>query len=247
MSPEQIMSARVNGQADQFSLGVIAYEMLSGRRPFEADTGPGLMHQIMSVEPAPVHTLNPAVSARTSEVIGRALAKKPEDRFASCKEFVERLTESLNAVAGWETEAVTAAPMPGAERRRGRSRGGTWLATGLAVVALPVVAFVIQDYMSRIALLSDAVELVEFTMLAILVGVSWWVWQDATKRNMSQRWAIAVGFLLIIFLPLYLLVRKPVKCTACGKNIPASLSLCGECEQLNTDKQSDGRPGRIFG
>jgi hypothetical protein len=115
------------------------------------------------------------------------------------------------------------------------------------VVALAVVAWAILDYMSRIASSSGVVELVELTMLAVFVGVQWWVWQDVTKRNMSHRWTIAVGLFLIIFLPLYLVVRKPVKCTACGKNIPASLSLCGECEQLITNKQSEGRPGRIFG
>ena len=48
MAPEQIMSARVNGLADQFSLAVIAYQMLSGRRPFIAETDPGLMFKIVS-------------------------------------------------------------------------------------------------------------------------------------------------------------------------------------------------------
>jgi tetratricopeptide (TPR) repeat protein len=149
MSPEQIMSARVNGQADQFSLGVIAYEMLSGRRPFEANTDPGLMHQIISVEPALVHTLNPAVSARTSEVIGRALAKKPEDRFASCKEFAERLAQSLNAPGRREQDSVATATMqvsadsvPAPERERGRSGVWLWIAAALGMVGLALVAWV---------------------------------------------------------------------------------------------------------
>ena len=95
MSPEQIMSARVGGGADQFSLGVIAYQMLSGKMPFAADTGPALMFQIMSAQPPLLHTVNPAVSPRTSEVIGKALAKNPDDRFASCKEFARKLAESF--------------------------------------------------------------------------------------------------------------------------------------------------------
>src|ERR1017187_6803437 len=95
MSPEQIMSARVGGRADQFSLGVIAYQMLSGKMPFAADTGPALMFQIMSAQPPLLHTVNPAVSPRTSEVIGKALAKNPDDRFASCKEFARKLAESF--------------------------------------------------------------------------------------------------------------------------------------------------------
>src|ERR1017187_6007336 len=85
MAPEQIMSAKVSGKTDQFSLAVTAYQMLSGRRPFAADSGQALMYQIVSEEPQPLHAVNPAVSARTSEVISRALAKKPEDRFATSK------------------------------------------------------------------------------------------------------------------------------------------------------------------
>jgi len=94
MSPEQMRTAHVDGRADQFSLGVIAYEMLCGRRPF---AGPGLELQILENEPPPVHTVNPAVPPRSSEVIAKALAKKPEDRFPSCREFVERLQDSLQA------------------------------------------------------------------------------------------------------------------------------------------------------
>ena len=71
---EQIMAATVSGQADQFSLAVTAYQMLSGRRPFSAESGPALMHQIVSEDPQPLHAVNPDVPARASEVIGRALA-----------------------------------------------------------------------------------------------------------------------------------------------------------------------------
>jgi hypothetical protein len=92
----------------------------------------------------------------------------------------------------------------------------------------------------------DNMLLVGLLALAVPIGVSYWTWQDAKKRNMNTRWAIGVGLLLIVFLPLYLLIRKPVKCSACGKEIPASLSLCEECEQLS-DEQSAGRAGRIFG
>jgi len=96
MSPDHIMSAnKLNGRADQFSLGVIAYQMLSGKMPFAADNGHALMFQIVSA-PAPLlHTVHPGVSPRTSEVIGKALAKKPDDRFLSCREFAGKLAESF--------------------------------------------------------------------------------------------------------------------------------------------------------
>ena len=149
MSPEQIMSARVSGKTDQFSLAVTAYHMLSGRRPFTAESYPALMYQIVSEEPQPLHTVNPAVSVRTSEVISRALAKKPEDRFASCTEFAERLAESLNTgVSGdqhsvaTETTQLAAGGITTPERNRRRSRVELWVASGLAVLGLAWVAWV---------------------------------------------------------------------------------------------------------
>jgi hypothetical protein len=89
--------------------------------------------------------------------------------------------------------------------------------------------------------------LIEVAPFALLAGISYWVWQDAARRNMSPLWAIAVGLMLIVFLPLYLAIRKPVKCGGCGKKIPASLSSCSDCEQRTADEQGEGRVGRIFG
>ena len=106
MSPEQIMSAKVGGQADQFSLGVLAFQMLSGRRPFEGDTAHALMYQIVSVEPPPLHVVNPAIPAAVSAVVGRALAKKPEDRFPNCKQFTGQLAETLRAPAQQDRDAI---------------------------------------------------------------------------------------------------------------------------------------------
>lgn len=83
--------------------------------------------------------------------------------------------------------------------------------------------------------------------LAMLIAISSWVWKDATRRDMNPRWGIAVGLLLIIFLPLYLAVRKPVKCGGCGRPIPSSDFLCEGCEQLTSNEEGAARAGRIFG
>ena len=97
MSPEQILSARVTSKADQYSLGVVAYEMLGGKKPFEADDAHALMYRIMSSEPPQLHTVNPLLSPAVSEAISRALSKKPEDRYPTCKEFVETLARAQMA------------------------------------------------------------------------------------------------------------------------------------------------------
>jgi hypothetical protein len=101
---------------------------------------------------------------------------------------------------------------------------------------------------------------IQLVVLAVVFGmlirVSFWVWQDAKKRAMSPRWGIGAGLMLIFFLPLYFLVRKPmqtVKCAACGSDSAASLAFCGECGQslaqtaATVGNETQGRPGRIFG
>ena len=88
MAPEQIMSARVSGKADQFSLAVMAYQVLCGRMPFVAENHPALMYKIVSEEPIPAHAVNSSLPARASEVLRRALAKDPDKRLSSCSEFV---------------------------------------------------------------------------------------------------------------------------------------------------------------
>ena len=94
MSPEQVAGVPVDGRADLFSLGVVLYEMLTGRNPFvrEGDTTPlPVMHRI-SVEPHPrVRALDPAIPAAFERIIDRALAKKPQDRYARAAEMAEEL------------------------------------------------------------------------------------------------------------------------------------------------------------
>jgi formylglycine-generating enzyme required for sulfatase activity len=126
MSPEQIETANVGGEADQYSLGVIAYQLLSGRKPFDG-TGPTLMFQIMSEEAPPLHTVNEALSPRTSEVIRKVLAKRPEDRFGSCLEFAERLSASLRA----ETGAGDRPPRTAAAKPASGIRGATKPPSGI--------------------------------------------------------------------------------------------------------------------
>jgi len=89
---------------------------------------------------------------------------------------------------------------------------------------------------------------VQVIALALLITVSIWVRQDAKKRGMSTRWGTGVLFLLIVFLPLYFLVRRRiVKCASCGKDIADSVSLCEECELSIQQDPDQGRPGRILG
>ena len=101
MSPEQVQGGAISGRADQFSLAVIAYEVLTGEKPFIADSLPTLMFKIVREEPAPPQRLNATLSAEVETVMRRALAKNPADRFVSCVDFVNALAMACNGSGNW--------------------------------------------------------------------------------------------------------------------------------------------------
>ncbi|MCI0571199.1 MAG: protein kinase [Myxococcaceae bacterium] len=100
MAPEQVKGAEVDGRADLYALGVIAYELLTGVLPF---TGPTLIAVLMAhQQEAPVAPAerNPDVPVALSDIILRALAKRPEDRFPSAGAFRDALQEALGRRGG---------------------------------------------------------------------------------------------------------------------------------------------------
>jgi serine/threonine-protein kinase len=101
MSPEQVQGHAVDGRADQFSLAVIAYEMLTGEKPFLADQLPALLFRIVREDPVPPQRLNPTVGPQVELVLKKALAKSANDRFANCTQFVDALAGALQASPGW--------------------------------------------------------------------------------------------------------------------------------------------------
>jgi len=91
MSPEQIADSEITGAADQYSLGVIAYEFLSGVKPFENDNLANLLYRITQAAVPPVARLN----AATNQVLARVLAKAPRHRYPTCAAFVVALEQAL--------------------------------------------------------------------------------------------------------------------------------------------------------
>ncbi|MEZ5366186.1 MAG: serine/threonine-protein kinase [Bryobacterales bacterium] len=94
MAPEQIKEQNVTPASDQFGLAVIAYELLTGEKPFDGGTFSSLLYKIMSEPAPPVRDLNPNVPEAAAEVLERALEKNPEKRFESCGAFVKALAEA---------------------------------------------------------------------------------------------------------------------------------------------------------
>jgi serine/threonine protein kinase len=101
MSPEQVQGHAVDGRADQFSLAVIAYEMLTGEKPFLADQLPALLFRIVREDPVPPQRLNPTIGPQVEMVLKKALAKSANDRYGNCTQFVDALAAALKASPGW--------------------------------------------------------------------------------------------------------------------------------------------------
>ncbi len=101
MAPEQIQGTAISGRTDQFSLAVIAYEVLTGEKPFTAEYIPTLLYKIVREEPLAPQRLNPTLGPHVEAVLRRALMKDPVERFESCAEFVNSLSSALNASKEW--------------------------------------------------------------------------------------------------------------------------------------------------
>jgi serine/threonine protein kinase len=96
MAPEQFLGVEIDQEADLFSVGVIAYELLTGRKPFTGNSA-AVMHQVLNQTPADPSTLNPKLSPLVDRVLHKALAKKGADRFRNANEFAEAFREAIDA------------------------------------------------------------------------------------------------------------------------------------------------------
>jgi serine/threonine-protein kinase len=97
MSPEQLGGSRVDGRSDLFSLAVTLYQLLSGQLPFDGDSMAQLMFRIANEAPADIRSVNAGVSPALGAFLGRALSKKPEERFQTGEEFAGALRATLAA------------------------------------------------------------------------------------------------------------------------------------------------------
>jgi serine/threonine-protein kinase len=91
MSPEQIMGQPVDGRADLFSAGVLLFELLAGRKPFQGEQATAVVYQIMNVEPPTVRSQVPDLPEALDEIVSRALQKKADDRYSRASEMASDL------------------------------------------------------------------------------------------------------------------------------------------------------------
>ncbi len=116
MSPEQVSSQPVDARSDLYSLGMIMYEMLTGKRPFTGNTPWEILSKHMTETPRPVEELRPDILPSMALIVHTCLAKDPEDRYQSADELVAALDTALRrgstVVIPPPTQVETPPPVP---------------------------------------------------------------------------------------------------------------------------------------
>ena len=117
MAPEQVAGKEIDGRADVFAAGVVLYEMLSGRKPFEGEGPTAVMMKIVKDDPPPLREYAPNLPATLVDAVDRALQKDPEKRFPHAGDFgaelrlirlaVERTSDTLSEGAEGATMYVS--------------------------------------------------------------------------------------------------------------------------------------------
>ena len=150
VAPEQVEDAPIDGRADQYSLGCVLYEALSGQQPFSASSTVAIAAQRLDHEPLPLRSLRPDVPRELDEVVMRALSRDPASRHPNCRAFGEALEPWArdDDVLTHTTQVLVrgeALPAPEDEgpyvsqpinSRSFLRSEGRWLASVLALVAL---------------------------------------------------------------------------------------------------------------
>ncbi|HEX7251854.1 MAG TPA: serine/threonine-protein kinase, partial [Thermoanaerobaculia bacterium] len=157
MSPEQAMGQRLDGRSDQYSLGIIAFQLVAGVVPFTADSPLVVLNKHLQEAPPRPSKLNPKLSPAVDQTIEKALRKNSAERYVHCEEFSQALARAFGlsreveqATSRWESAKPIVPPSPPIEVRerslpptmvtppppRRSRRGAIAAAAGVLAVAL---------------------------------------------------------------------------------------------------------------
>jgi TolB-like protein/Tfp pilus assembly protein PilF len=143
MSPEQVEGRAMDHRTDIFSLGVLLYELATGRRPFSSDNSAGLVSAILRDTPSSVTDINPGLPRHLARIIEHCLEKDPEARYQSAKDVrnelrsLRREVDSGMVTTGSGASAVT----PSSAESKKKAGPGLWVGLAAAAVLILVVGW----------------------------------------------------------------------------------------------------------
>ena len=144
MAPERIRGEGTSASTDIYGLGAVLYECLSGSVPFAGESPAAVANAHLTEPPPRLAERRTELPSEVDDVIGKAMAKDPAERYGTATEMVQALELALAGGAAVETEPAAAevSPAPAARPRdRSRRRYAFWAAAGLAVLALAAAGF----------------------------------------------------------------------------------------------------------
>ena len=121
MSPEQVQGRPVDARADIFAAGIVLYQLLTGKRPFDGATDFAIIQQIVGLAPAPPTSFNSGLPPAIDAVLARALAKSRDERYSTAREFASALQAAARQAADPTTVPPASPSGPGSST--------TWTAT----------------------------------------------------------------------------------------------------------------------
>jgi len=133
MSPEQVRGDDLDARTDIFSLGLLLYEMATGRQAFGGGRGGMIIEAVLTRAPAAVRSINPDIPPRLEEIINRALQKDREQRYQNAAEICEDLKQLKTTLDTGQTVRMAPAPAP-------RSGNRKWFAVGGAAAGVLALA-----------------------------------------------------------------------------------------------------------
>lgn len=138
MSPEQLRGQDVDRRSDIFSLGILLYELATGRRPFLGDNNADVTSAILKESPPPMSALNPDLPHHLNRIVGRCLEKEPDNRYQSALDIRNELRILRKEVESGVSQPGAPAPV---QKAAGGTRGRWWMVIAAAVIVVGGLVF----------------------------------------------------------------------------------------------------------